>query len=173
MSIMRVIAPLFAVGALAGGCSDSGSDDAAPDQNADTEATDAPDERDVREACDLVSVDELSEVVGGEVVIDEEGTTEFGCAYTAAGPPTFLFTINVFFDRGDADAVIDIALGVDGGGGERIDLGDGGWVIFDGAQVGFVDGGTTYQVDGRFASLGDNDPTEVNLAIAGLIEDNL
>jgi hypothetical protein len=113
-------------------------------------------------ACDVVTVDQLTTTLGREVILDPDGSNDVTCAYLTTARPQIVFSIAA----SPARSTVEEMRAVDGT--TPLDIGDGGYIFANGAQIGFIKNGIEYQVN-----LGPFDPaTNETLLVARLIEAN-
>lgn len=177
---LRGVLLFVAVGALTvtaacgggGGGDDGGSAEPAQTGASSTASTSGiSDPAATVQACDVVTLDELSEVLDREVILDTDGSNEFTCSYLTTGAGPLVFNINVGPASGPADEVIaEVLANFDDA--EAVDIGEAGYVVFGGAQVGFIQDGIDYQVN-LGGGPGDSDVRDETIAVARLVESKI
>ena len=183
---MRKMSGLFlavlVTAAILAGCGGGGDDSSAPTTaeggGSDTTTTTADgggggggSGGELVEACDLVTLEELTDTLGQAVILDPDPGNEFTCNYQSAGPPAIIFSINIGEAGGTADEIFEGVQSADDNA-ETIDIGEAGYVAFSGAQVGFLQDGISYQVN-LGGNLDEIETRDLSVAVALLIEANL
>lgn len=162
---------------VAGGCSDSTDEPNSVTGTASAESSEGAEDGSQPpggpvNSCEVVTLDQLSDTLGKEVIFDpSSGGDAANCLYITKGAKTIVFSINAQPATGSADEVIGQMLDLFEDA-KPIDIGEGGYILFGGSQVGFVQAGIEYQIDlGSGASAGDGG--EQTIAVARLIESSV
>lgn len=121
-------------------------------------------------ACDLVTLEALSEVLEREVIFDPSAENDTTCSYLTTGSKMLVFSIDAYLRPASAEVLVGEVLASDEGS-EAIDIGEGGYVSSPGTQVGFVLNGVTYQVN--LGGGGADSHREETIAIARLVEQSV